>query len=327
MSWFIFTLFLISMVCFSAAGQENPKILKLGTFAPEGSSWSTVFKEINSTFQKETKNTLKFKFYFGKDETDLIDLFNSRQLDAISMTSVGLGKLVPEFNIFQLPLLFISYQELDYVRTNLTAYFQELLSKKGWILLGWVDLGFIYLFSKSPIKTQTDLQKTRFWVWMHDPTSRAFASASGREPILLPFEDVLPSLKNNEIQTVYNSPMGCIVYQWYSEVNYMTNLPLAAGVGGTVMHRDRYMSISEKNRTLLMKIQKEYHEYLIGKIREDNEMSLDLLKKEGIQFISMPPREKMKWQQISVQVQNQFVGQLYDEKLLINVRKLLSEIR
>ena len=41
----------------------------------------------------------------------------------------------------------------------------------------------------------------------------------------------------------------------------------------------------------------------------------------------MPPQEKMKWGQIAVQVQNQFVGQLYDESLLNRLRDLINEFQ
>ena len=307
--------------------QNESLTLKFGTIAIEGSSWSNIFQEMNAELQTVSNDRLKFKFYYGRDEADLLNMLNNKQLDAISITTVGLGKILSDIYIFGLPLLFSSYQELDYVREKLTPLYEKYFSDKGYTFLGWGDYGIIYLFSKTPIRTQTDLQKSRIWVWALDPISRAFASASGREPTLLPLESVLPSLVNNEIQTVYNSPLACIVYQWYSEINFMTDLPLAMGVGGTILNRPKFLTLSELDKSLLIRISKTYHIRLIEKIRQDTEESLNILKNEGIKIVSMPPQEKMKWGQIAVQVQNQFVGQLYDESLLNRLRDLINEFQ
>jgi TRAP-type C4-dicarboxylate transport system substrate-binding protein len=307
--------------------QNETLTLKFGTIAIEGSSWSNIFQELNAELRTESNDRLKFKFYYGRDEVDLLNMLKNKQLDAISITTVGLGKILSDISIFGLPLLFSSYHELDYARKKLTPRFEEYFSDQGYTLLGWTDYGIIYLFSKTPIRTQTDLQKSRIWVWALDPISSAFASASGREPTLLPLESVLPSLVNNEIQTVYNSPLACIVYQWYSQINFMTDFPLAIGVGGTILNRPKFLTLSELDKSLLIRISKTYHIRLIEKIRQDNEESLNILKSEGIKIISMPPQEKMKWGQIAVQVQNQFVGQLYEESLLNRIRDLINEFQ
>lgn len=321
--FFILIVFLFT----SDYAQMESHTLKFGTIAIEGSSWGQIYQEMNIELQSKSDDRLKFKFYYGRDETDLLNMLNNKQLDAISITTVGLGEILSEINIFGLPLLFSSYQELDYVREKLTPMFKQSFSEKGYTFLGWGDHGIIYLFSKTPIRTQTDLQKSRFWVWVHDPISRVFASASGREPTLLPLESVLPSLLNNEIHTVYNSPLSCIVYRWYTQINYLTDLPLAFGVGATILNTPAFDRLSKSDKSLLLEVSQKYHNHLIKKIRQDNEESLNILKKEGIKIVYMPAQEKIKWNRIAVQVQNQFVGQLYDESLLKRLRDLINKFQ
>ena len=303
------------------------EIIKLGTLATEGSAWGKTFSQMNAELRQKSGGELQLQFHWGRDETDLVDLIKSRRLDSVSLTSVGLTQVLPAASIFQLPMLFSTYEELDYVRDNLTPRFSEQFEENGQVVLGWGDLGFIYLFSKNLIKTQTDLQKTRVWVMSIDPIAKVFAAAAGQEPVLLPFEGVLSSLSENEIQTVYTSPLACIVYQWQTQIKYMTDLRLAAGVGGTIMDKRRFDKLSREHQRLLREITEKYHEQLKIIIRQSNEESIQILKDQGVQVVPVLPQERQKWRQMAEQVQNQLVGQLYERELLEEVRGLIKQYR
>jgi TRAP-type C4-dicarboxylate transport system substrate-binding protein len=224
-------------------------------------------------------------------------------------------------------MLFTSYEELDYVRNRLSPHFEREFQNKGYVLLGWGDLGFAFIFSKQPIKTQTDFQKTRLWVWDIDPVAKAFASASGAEPTLLPVQSVLPSLEGDDVQTVYGPPLACIVYQWHSQIKYMTDLQLAFGVGGTIILQNRFDQLPARHRDLLREIADVNHELLIDEIRKTNDESIAVMKERGMTVISIPHREKLKWQRVADKVKSQFAGQLYEKELLDDINALLEEYR
>jgi len=321
-------LFVMAISCLVFEGKASDcEIIKLGTLTTQASDWGKAFEQMNSELIKKSEGTLRFQYYFGRDEKDLIDLLESKQLDAVSVSASGLGQITPEIFIFNLPMLFSTYEELDYVRDTLTQYFSKHLGSKGYIHLGWADLGFIYLYPKEPIKTQTDLQRTKLWAWDIDPIAQAFASASGREPVLLPIQNVLTSLARGDIQTVYCPPLACIVYQWHTEIKYMTDLRIAVGLGETILRKSRFDSFSQNNKRILQEITKKYHEQLNITIRRRNEESIDVLKEQGIEVIPFPHRERLKWTQVAAKVQNQFVGPHYGKELLDNVKNLLEEYR
>lgn len=312
----------------SLRGQERDvQIIKLGTLAVKGSSWGNILEKMDKELRAESQGKLKIKFYFGRDESDLLNLLGNKQIDAASMTTVGLGFILPEIYVLQLPFLFSTYEELDYVKKGISADFSDLFQQKNYLFLGWGDAGFIYLFSKDPIRTQTDLQKTKLWVRMDDPISRAFAMSSGNEPISLSIESVKRSLENGDVETVYNSPLGCIVFQWYPHVKYLTDIRLVAGLGATIISKERFSRLSSPQQNLLRKISGKYHEQLVSIIRKDNEESLEILENEGITILSVPHQEKMKWQQIALRIQNQFIGEYYQVELLEKIRNLKAAYR
>ena len=311
----------------ATAQTVDKEIIKWGTLATEASDWGQVLKQMNADLVKQSDGKLVIRFYFGRDEQDLVALLKNKQCDAVSLTTVGLGHILPAIGVFQQPMLFSKYEEWDYVKDNLTDEFANRFDKVGCTCLGWADIGFIYLFSKEPIRTQTDLQKSKVWAWTLDPIAQAFASAAGSEPVLLPIESVLTALRNDEIQTVYTSPLACIVYQWQTQVKYLTDLPLTVGIGAAIMDKGRFERLSKEHRDLLQRLAKKYHEQLVSRIRESNEESLRVLQERGLKIIDVPQMEKRKWRQVLVRVQNRFIGQLYEKDLLDQIRNLVKQYR
>jgi TRAP-type C4-dicarboxylate transport system substrate-binding protein len=328
MKKWLFYLIVLIFICFVITqGSIGKTVITVGTMAPRESIWGQIFIEINADLIKESDGQLELRPFFNRAEQQLVELIKTGRSDAVSLTGSGLGNILPEAFIFPLPLLFSTYEELDYVRGKLAQRFEQLLEKKGYVLLGWADFGFVYLFSKIPIKTQTDFQDTRFWAWDLDPVAKEFVSASGREPIVLPIQSVLSSLKEDHVQTVYNSPLACIALGWHTQVKYMSDFPLAAGIGATVISRRKYDGLSDEHKRLLREIARKHHEQLIRTARSKSEESIDVLKEQGIEVISIPPGEREKWSKVARQVQDQFVGKLYKKDLLDKVRSLLSEYK
>lgn len=322
---YFITAIIFIVLLFSFAYSQTQEIIKAGSLAPDGSDWSIIFEQMNSELVERTNGELQFRFFYGRDEKELVELLKNQQIDVALMSSAGLGTIHREIFVFQLPFLFADYEELDFVRNKLTPYFADLFDREGFVFLAWGDMGYVYLFSKEPVKTQTDLQKLQFWVWEIDPIGKAFASASGREPILLPVHSVLPSLKNNNLQAIYAPPLGCISLQWFTQVKYMTDMPLTVGIGATIMNKNRFSKFSDKSKNLLLEITKKYHNILNPKIREKNVEAIEEMKKRGIKIVTVPRREKQKWDRVAKRVQNQFVGDLYPKELLDKIKLFQKE--
>ena len=121
----------------------------MATLAPSGSSWMKVFNAWNQTVQKETNKTLKFSFYAGGsqgDERDFVRKMRAGQMDGAAITTTGLGMLVRSVLVLALPQVITEYSQLDRVRTELNAQFEEMFDQEGYKLLGWGDVGKTRLF-------------------------------------------------------------------------------------------------------------------------------------------------------------------------------------
>src|SRR4030042_4335050 len=78
----------------SVLGADKGTLIKLGTLAPEGSSWMKTLNTINTDVMKKTGNTVQFKIYPGGvlgDEMDMLRKLKIGQIQGVLLTSAGLS--------------------------------------------------------------------------------------------------------------------------------------------------------------------------------------------------------------------------------------------
>src|SRR6185369_3099257 len=96
--------------------------LKLATLAPEGSPWHDLLVDIGQGWRTASSGQVTVRIYAGGvagDEADMIRKMRIGQLQLAALTGVGLSEIAPEIQALQMPMMFDSYAELDYVRDRL----------------------------------------------------------------------------------------------------------------------------------------------------------------------------------------------------------------
>ncbi len=302
-----------------------PVEIKIATVAPNGSSWMKIFNKMKKKVKKETAGEVKIKFYAGQvqgDEKDVVRKMRTGQLQGGSFTAVGLGKLNPKVLVLQMPMLFDTEKELDKVRKAMRTEFEKSFINKGYVLLGWGDVGWVYIFSKKPIDSQPSLRKQKVWVWKDDPISKKMMKIAGVSPQLLGLPGVYPALNTGMVNAVYNAPLACLTLQWYTKVKYYTDYKLAIAIGATVINKATWDKISAANQKKVMAITWKYHRALTLKIRRDNKKALKALIKAGIKPVPVTAANKKKFRDIALKVADKFAGKYYTRALLNKVIKL-----
>lgn len=278
-------LFLIAF--FSTAHAEETYVLKFATLAPQGSTWMNIIADWAAKVEKESRGRLKFKLYPGGvsgDEPDVLRKIRFGQLHGGAMTGHGIGYIYSPARVLEIPFLFRSYDEVDHVREKLMPEIQEGFRKNGFELMGWMEVGFVQLFSQHPIYSIDDLRKRRIWLWQGDPLGTAFFTASGISPVPLPITEVFTSLSTGLIDTTIAPPLGAIALQWFTKTPYMTNIPVMDGIGGLLVSRKFFDGLPRDLQDLLRRTGDEAGRRLLVETRRDNEKSLTVLKQQGITF-------------------------------------------
>ncbi len=278
---------LFTVVLLPVAHADESYTLKFATLAPLGSTWMNIITDWAAKVEKESKGRLKFKLYGGGitgDEPDVLRKIRFGQIQGAAMTGHGIGYIYSPTRVLEIPFLFRSYEEVDHVRAKLMPEIREGFRQNGFELVGWMDVGFIQLFSRTPIYSLEDMRKRRIWLWQGDPLGTAFFSASGLSPVPLPITEVFTSLSTGLIDTTIAPPLGAIALQWFTKTPYMTNIPIMDGVGGLLVSSKFFDSLPKDLQELLRRTGEEAGARLLTETRRDNEKSLVVLKQNGVTF-------------------------------------------
>ncbi len=280
---------LLLLLLFPAAHAEEAYVLKFATLAPQGSTWMNVITDWANKVEKESQGRLKFKLYGGGvsgDEPDVLRKIRFGQLQGGAMTGHGIGYIYSPARVLEIPFLFRSYDEVDHVRAQLMPEIREGFHQNDFELLGWMEVGFIQLFSRTPIYSIDDMKKRRIWLWQGDPLGTAFFAASGLSPVPLPITEVFTSLSTGLIDTTIAPPLGAIALQGFTKRPYMTNIPSMGGIGGLIVSRKFFDGLPKDLQQLLRRTGEEAGNRLLVETRRDNEKSLAVLKQHGLTFTS-----------------------------------------
>lgn len=305
------------------------KTIKFATLAPEGSTWMKVMSELNVELQEKTSGQLKFKMYPGGisgDEKDVVRKVRIGQLQAGGFTGVGLGEIAPEVRIMDAPWLFHDNAEVDQIYKAFGKELSAAVEKSGYVLLGWTELGFVYLFSRGPINGPEDMRKAKMWVWEGDPIAEAAYHALGVSPIPLSVVDVMSSLQTGLIDAVYGPPMGVIALQWFTRTKYIYPVPLAHSIGAVLISKSFFDGLPEQHKKILRDLSAKHFRRLTELARAENDQAMATLQKQGLVLLPKPPAETLKlYDELGRKARRELAGKLYSAGLLDRVEKSLGK--
>ncbi len=263
-------------------------LLKFATLAPPGTAWMNLLEEWGEIVKTRSNGRLAFKFYPGGvqgDEPEVLKKMRFNQLQGGAFTGYGIGRMYSPARVMELPFLFRNVEEIDHIRAHFMPEFRKGFRDNGYELVGWMEVGFVHMFSKQPIHSLEDMRSRRVWLWQGDPIGQAFFKASGISPIPLSIVDVYTSLSTGLIDTVYAPPLGAIALQWFTKTKYVSSISLTNGMGGLIVSRRFFDRLPDDLQDILRESGEETGEKLVTATRIDNEKALVEIKQRGMIFV------------------------------------------
>jgi len=314
----------------TVAGAEKSYVIKLGTLAPEGSSWMKTLNTINTDVMKKTGNTVQFKIYPGGvlgDEMDMLRKLKIGQIQGVLLTSAGLSALFKEMDVLQVPFLFQTYEEVDTVLNKMDSFFRKGFEDNGYVLLGWSEAGFVYLMSTVPVASVADLKKAKVWIWEDSPMSKAIFDEAGVKAIPLSVPDVLVGLQTGLVDVVYAPPTGAISLQWFTKIKYLTDVPLVYLAGGVIVKKDILKQIPQASQNFVLESFGQQLDRLKIITRNENRDAIKVMVKNGVKIVTPTKDQIDEYKRLSSNAMGQIRGQTFSKKVLEDVTSLLENHR
>ncbi len=310
--------------------QAQNVVLKLGTLAPEGTSWVKALRDINKELEQKTNNQVGVRVFPGGilgDEEDMLRKIKTGQIQGALLTGGGLGLIFKDIKILAIPFLFQNYPEVDAVLNRWDGYFQKGFQDSGFQSLGWTEQGFIYVFSKQPMKRAVDLRKGKVWIWEDTAMGRAVFKELGVNPIPLSIPDILMALQTGMIDTIYSSPLAAISMQWFTKVSSMTDVPLAYSAGALVVQKSAFEKIPAAQRAAVTEIFKKNLAPLKDSIRQENQKAIQVLTSKGIKMVTPSPDDVREFQAIVMKGIATLGSDQFSKNTLTEITAFLKSLR
>jgi len=304
--------------------------IKVAVVMPDGSPWTNSLRNMASEIEKQTAGEIKFKIYAGGisgDEVDVIRKMQVNRIHAAGFSGVGLGILLPKIRILEAPMLYNNYEEIDLVKEKLYNEFSEDFAKRGYVLLGFIEAGFVYFFSKRSMSGHDGLENIRMWVWKSDAVAKTTLETFGIKTYPLHLADVNTGLETGMIDSFYSPPLAAIVFQWFSKIQYFLDYPMVNSTGALLIKKSIFDKLSKENQKIFKKTAKKYCRELIRLARKDNEKALVVLKKEGIIFESPTKKQITSFHEDAGKIYEKSIPQLYSRELFNRVQDILKTYR
>ena len=308
----------LSLMMPPAASVAKTLEIKIATLAPEGSSWMKTFHSIDAEVRGKTDKQVGFKFYPGGvlgDEKDMLRKMHIGQIHGAALTSAGLSTIFSEMDVFQIPFLFESHHEVDYVTEEMNAFFQKGFDENGYILLGWSEGGFVRLMSTTPVAALDDLRKAKVWTWEDSPMTKVIFDQANVSAIPLSVPDVLVGLQTGLVDVVYAPPTGAIALQWFIKIKYMTDVNLIYLIGGLVIQKKVFNKISPDHQKILLETCRRRMNELKTTIRKENQEAIQVMVKHGVKIITPTPAQVADFKKVSDQAMQRLEGKSFSKKI------------
>lgn len=274
-------------------------VIKLATLVPQGTPWDYGLRQMGDEWASCTEGRVVLRIYPGGvagDEPDVMRKLRIGQLQAAAVTVGALASADEAFRVFQIPMLYASYGELQAVTARLEPELESRLEAKGLVLLAWGHGGWVHLFSKRQIRTVEELEQTKLFAWAGDNRMVEWFKRNGFRVVPLAATDIVTALQTGMVEAVPTTPLAALYAGWYERVPHMLDLGFAPLVGGIVVTRRAWEGLAEADRACMRAAADRVEARLSEAIPRQDREAIAEMRERGLQVTELSAAERQGWQ-------------------------------
>jgi TRAP-type C4-dicarboxylate transport system substrate-binding protein len=300
--------------------------IKVATVAPDGSGWMTEMRVGAELIKEKTEGRVTFKFYPGGvmgNDSQVLRKIRVGQLQGGAFAGGGLAERYAAINLYSIPLLFRSFDELDFIRDRMDSRLAAGLERSGFVTFGFVEGGFARMMANEPISKIEDMQRRKVWVPDGDQVSFLSMEALGLSPVVLPPTDVLTGLQTGLLDVVAASPVVALILQWHTKIKFVTDLPVAYSMGIFALDARVFKRLSDSDQQTVRAVMEEVNQSLDEQARMDNQRAREVMEEIGISFVSVDPVDVSSWHNMISEIyprirsRDEIDEEFFDELLMV----------
>jgi TRAP-type C4-dicarboxylate transport system substrate-binding protein len=284
------TLLALAAVLLARPALSQEVTIKLGTLAPSGSTWHVALKEMGEKWAQVSGGKVKLRIYPGGTqggEGDMVRKMEVGQLQAASITNVGMHDIAPEPQALAVPLMFEDEREFEAVFAKVRPKLDQLIEKRGYVPLQWSRVGFVKWFCSKPYQSPAEMSDAKVFAWEGDPDSVEAWKSAGFRPVVLSSTDVVPSLQTGMINCITQAPLYVLTARLFDKAPNMIDVNWGYIVGATLVKRDTWDKVPAELRPKLIELAREAGRKVDDEARRMEAESIEAMKKQGLKVVQV----------------------------------------
>lgn len=296
-----FTLALLAclVMCAGTPALAADKQLRVASLVPKNSLYHRQLMDIGEAWRTAQGGNAKYLVYTDGSqggEAEMVRRMRIGQLQGALISVVGLTEIEPTISALQsMPLLFRSWEELDYVREKMRGAMEKKFLEKGFVVLAWGDAGWVRFFSKEPAFRPDDYKKMKFFVWGSEPEQQAIMKSLGYTPVPLETTDILPSIQTGMINVVPSTPYFALASQIFETAPNMLEINWSPIVGALVVTKKAWDDMSPAAQEATRVASEKAGVQMRTKARQEVDEAVAAMKKRGLVVNRPSPEQMREW--------------------------------
>ncbi len=243
----------ISWMAGPTVAQER-KTMTIGAFTVPNTPWDLNWQDVTAAFEANKNLGLDLELLVRGETGSSEERLNSLRRNRLQFVSAPLGSgaaMVPELAVLQLPFLFSSTPEVDFVLDEYALpKFQEIFATKGIAFLRWTEAGSNHLFGDRPFLTPDSIQSFPMRVQTIKASSVYF-EALKTDAVYLTSNDILPSLQTGLI----DGGEAVTIFYWmtgiYKEAPHFTLTGHAIEPSSILLNKQFWDGLNDAQKNLV----------------------------------------------------------------------------
>ena len=323
------TFLLLALAPATAPAQASVRI-RLGTLAPQGSSYHRILQEMGEKWKAATNGQVQLTVYAGTmgSELELVRRMRAGQLQAAAVSTQGITSIDPGAAALQsMPMVFGTFDELDYVKSKLGPALDRRLDAKGFKSLFWADAGWVRFFSRTKFVHPDELKHLKTFVTAGETQQFELMKSAGHSPVALEWADALTALQTKMIDVVPTIPYFALAMQVYGPANYMLDLNYAPVVGAVIINKKTWDAMSPETQAALTAVAIESGKKFQSQGRQEADEAVVAMQKRGLTVVPVPPAVLAEWRAASEKLHPKIRGGMVPADMFDEVLRLVAEYR
>jgi TRAP-type C4-dicarboxylate transport system substrate-binding protein len=304
--------------------------VKMASPVPENTPWGKYLNDIAAEWRRITGGEVDIVIYHNGvagNENEVVRNLNLNQVQAGVLSTFGIYEIIPEIMTLSFPFLIRNDEELNLVLNGLKGELEQRMNAKGYVTIAWACVGWVKIFSKSPVFVPADLKKQKLGTNEEQRELNQAFKTMGFQMVPVARNDILIALNSNMAEAVYQSPIAVGSSQIFGLAKNMASINIAPFMGSIVINQQTWRRIPDKYKPQLIASAKRIERELDKSIQGLEDEVIKTMRNYGLIVNQLSPAQEQLWYDETERVMPGLIGTALDRDIYRRIEAILKDHR